>query len=165
MMETLYPYLVVLHVLAAIVWVGGVVFIGAVAMPVTGGMGRAGREALRAVARRFRPIGWTALAILVATGSVFLYRWGATWETLADLSFFEAPHARLLGYKLVFVGVMLVVSFVHDFIVGPRASRCEPNTERARNLRRAAAVLGALTGGLVLAIAILAVFVARPFLA
>jgi uncharacterized membrane protein len=128
-------------------------------------MGHAGREALRAVARRFRPIGWSALAVLVATGSVFLYRWGATWETLADLSFFEAPHARLLGYKLLFVGVMLVVSFVHDFVVGPRAARAEPNTDRAKTLRRAAAVLGALTGGLVLAIVVLAVFVARPYLA
>ncbi|MGM0555345.1 MAG: CopD family protein [Myxococcota bacterium] len=165
MIEMLYPYLVVLHVLAAIVWVGGVFFIGAVAMPIAGGMGRAGREVLRAVARRFRPIGWAALVVLVATGSAFLYRWGATWETLFDLSFFEAPHARLLGYKLVFVGIMLVVSFVHDFIIGPRASQAEPNTEHAKSLRLAAALLGAFTGGLALAIAILAVFVARPFLA
>lgn len=165
MIEALYPYLVVLHVLAAFVWVGGVFFIGAVAMPVTSSMGRAGREALRATARRFRPIGWAALAVLVSTGCVFLYRWGATWETLADLSFFAAPHARLLGYKLVFVGIMLVISFVHDFIIGPRASRATPDSDEARRLRRMAAILGALTGGLVLAIVILAVFVARPFLA
>ena len=165
MIETLYPYLVVLHVLAAIVWVGGVIFIGAVAMPAASRMGDAGREALRSVARRFRPVGWGALAVLVLTGSAFLYRWGATWETLFDLSFFAAPHSRLLGYKLLFVGIMLVVSFVHDFVVGPRASRAEAGTPRARRLRNWAAILGATTGGLVLAIVILAVFVARPGLA
>jgi uncharacterized membrane protein len=162
MIEALYPYLVVLHVLAAVVWVGGVIFIGAVAMPVTSELGRGGREALRRVARRFRPIGWTALGVLVATGCAFLYRWGATWETLGDLSFFRAPHARLLGYKLLFVGVMLVVSFVHDFMVGPRAAQAEHGSTSARRLRTAAAALGAATGGLVLAIVILAVFVARP---
>jgi hypothetical protein len=73
-----------------------------------------------------------------------------------------APHARLLGYKLLFVGVMLVVSFVHDFMVGPRAGRAEKGTASARRLRSAAAALGAATGGLVLAIVVLAVLVARP---
>ena len=164
-MEILYRVSLVLHVLSAITWVGGVIFFAAVAIPVTRRLQpQLRRQMTLAIGRQFRPVGWTALTLLVLTGSVMIYRWGLRWDTLIDLSFFDAPHARLLGYKLLAVLAMLVVSGVHDFWLGPRSAKLTPDSAEAEKARRWASVLGRLTGGLVVVIAILAVFVARPWL-
>jgi putative copper export protein len=54
-----------LHVLAATVWVGGQIALAGV-VPVVRRIG--GRDAARAVARRFQLIAWPAFVVLVATG-------------------------------------------------------------------------------------------------
>ena len=54
-----------LHIVAATVWVGGQVVLAGL-VPVARRIG--GREATRAIARRFQFIAWPAFALLVATG-------------------------------------------------------------------------------------------------
>jgi uncharacterized membrane protein len=54
-----------LHVLGAIVWVGGQIALGAV-VPVVRRF--AGVDAVRAAARRFQQIAWPAFALLLGTG-------------------------------------------------------------------------------------------------
>ncbi len=165
MIETLYPFLVVLHVLSAITWVGGVLFMAFAAIPATRNLEPTlRRDVIRAVGESFRPVGWLALGLLVVTGTFFLWRWGARWETLLDFSFFSAPHTRLLGYKLVLVTVMLVISGIHDWVLGPRASTFTVGSPEAETMRKVASYMGRATGILVLLIVVLAVFIARPWL-
>ena len=164
-MSTLYPVALVLHVLAAMIWVGGVLFFAVVAVPVSRALPpELRRDVVTRLGERFRPVGWAALAVLVATGLIFLWRWGASPANLLDLSFFSTPHTRLLGYKLLAVTTMLPLSFVHDWALGPRASRATPGSEEAERLRRVASLMGRTTGALVLVIVLLAVFIARPSL-
>jgi uncharacterized membrane protein len=102
-----------LHVLAAITWIGGMLFIALVLVPVTRGLEDAAlrRRLVQAAGRRFRVVGWVALAVLVATGLVNL-----------------ALRPELLGVprfwvKAALVAAALVLSAVHDFVLGPRAGR------------------------------------------
>lgn len=167
-MSSTYEIVVVIHVISAIVWVGGVVFIGGVAVPASRKMSEeTGRQAVSAIARRFRPVGWGALGFLVATGFYMIWEWGARPDNLLDGSFFANDRHWLLGIKLILVGLMLVVSGIHDWYVGPRASalaREADDEETARPWRRWAAILGIVTGLLVIAIVVIAVYVARPWM-
>lgn len=62
--------LVWIHLLAAVVWVGGMVFLSVVLVPVLKRDGAFAQHALlfRTVAYRFRAVVWGAMGMLVATG-------------------------------------------------------------------------------------------------
>ena len=102
-----------LHVLAAMTWIGGMLFIALVLVPVMRGLDDVAlrRRLVQATGRRFRVIGWIALGVLVATGLVNL-----------------ALRPELLGVtrfwsKAALVVLALALSAVHDFVLGPRAGR------------------------------------------
>lgn len=162
--QLLYQISVLLHVLSAFVWVGGVLFIGMLAVPTAKKFGddELRRRLLDEMGRRFRPIGWTALGLLVVTGGYLMYHWGATFENLLDLSFFDHGHGRPLAYKLPLVAVMLAVSGLHDFWLGPRATREHRTDDEIERDRWWASILGRITGVLAILIVIFALFVTRP---
>jgi putative copper resistance protein D len=100
-----------LHVLAAITWIGGMLFIALVLVPVTRRLPDASLRTrlVQAVGVRFRTVGWIALGVLAATG-------------LANLALHPLLlHAFRFQWKLGLVAVALVLSAVHDFVLGPRA--------------------------------------------
>jgi uncharacterized membrane protein len=109
--------------MAAITWIGGMLFVALVLVPVTR---RVSDPALRTrlvqeAGRRFRTVGWIALGLLAASG-------------LGNLWF--RPY--LLGvprfqWKLGLVVLALVLSAVHDFALGPRAGR--PGADPALRVR------------------------------
>ncbi len=161
--ELLYRIAILVHVLAAFVWVGGVLFIGMIAVPTAKKLDdELRRKLLDDMGRRFRPIGWSALALLVASGVYLMWHWGATVSSVLDLSFFEHGHGRPLGYKLIAVAAMLVISAVHDFWLGPRSTEPDRSDEQMERDRRWASILGRVAGLLAIVIVILALFVARP---
>jgi len=100
-----------LHVLAAMIWIGGMLFVALVLVPV---VRTQPDPALRArlfheVGIRFRSIGWATLAVLLVTG-------------LANV--WLRPYLLMLPrfqWKLALVVVALVLSTLHDFVLGPRA--------------------------------------------
>ena len=100
-----------LHVLAAIAWIGGMLFVALVLVPV---VRTQADPALRArlfhdVGVRFRAVGWAALLVLLATGLANLW----LRPYLFTLTRFQ--------WKLGLVVVALVLSAIHDFVLGPRA--------------------------------------------
>jgi uncharacterized membrane protein len=100
-----------LHVLAAIAWIGGMLFIALVLVPVTR---RLEDPAMRTrlvqeTGRRFRTVGWIALTVLVVTGLLNLW-------IHPDL--LSSPQFH---WKLGLVGLALILSAFHDFVLGPRA--------------------------------------------
>jgi uncharacterized membrane protein len=100
-----------IHVLAAITWIGGMLFIALVLVPAAR---RLGDPAVRTrliqdVGLRFRAVGWIALGALVATGLLNLW----FRPELLTAPSFQA--------KLALVGVALGLSVAHDFVLGPRA--------------------------------------------
>ncbi len=89
-----------LHVLAATVWVGGQIVLGAL-VPV---LRRADPSAPRAAARQFGRVGWTAYAVLLATGG---------WN-LVDHDTDRPGFAATLSVKLVLVVLSGVAALVHQ---------------------------------------------------
>lgn len=112
-----------LHVLAAITWIGGMLFIALVLVPVTRRLDDAGLRArlVHAVGLRFRAVGWIALGVLVATGLVNLWLYPFL---------LASPRFR---WKAGLVVLALILSAFHDFVLGPRAGApgADPST-RAR---------------------------------
>jgi len=102
-----------LHLMAAVTWIGGMLFIALVLVPVAR---RLSDPALRGrllqeTGRRFRTVGWVALGLLLASGLATL------WNRPYLLG---APRFH---WKLALVALALVLSAVHDFVLGPRAGR------------------------------------------
>src|SRR5690242_15311217 len=92
---------------------------------------------------RFRTIGWTAIAVLVITGTIMLgarglLRWTGVFGSAA---FWRTTFGTALAAKLVCVVTMIVISAVHDFVLGPAAGRATPGSREAIALRRQAALL------------------------
>lgn len=100
---------------AASFWVGGMLFLSLVAVPllkVDSDPPTAQRRFVN-LARRFRSLVWGALGLLVVTGSVLLGNVG-----VFSLPFSNWPPAVIT--KLTLVLILVVVSLAHDRIFGPK---------------------------------------------
>ncbi|HET7407409.1 MAG TPA: hypothetical protein VFJ21_09795 [Mycobacteriales bacterium] len=106
-----------LHVLGATIWVGGQLTLAGL-VPV---LRRISPDAPREAARRFNVIGWSAFALLVATG---------IWNITALGDHVSDSYRATLSAKLVVVAISGIAAFLHI---------------RATS-RRGLAVWGALTG-------------------
>ncbi|MBI3740201.1 MAG: CopD family protein [Chloroflexi bacterium] len=133
-----------IHLVAAVVWVGGILFLAMIVpflrrlnLPNSAPM-------LRALGIRFRDISWVAVGVLVVTGIGNLYFLYA----FDDLLRFLGAHSILI-WKLVSVAAMIAIKALHDFFVGPRAAQIPPDVgfksrwwQAARFLGNANVVLG-----------------------
>lgn len=144
-MHPLYWISVTLHVLAAMFWLGGMLFLGVVGAPALRAVEPAPlrQQLFHSLGVRFRSAGWAAITILVLTGLVNLhFRGMLQWSgVLADREFWTTSAGRALAAKLVLVTIMLVVSAIHDFVLGPAAGRAVAGSADAVRFRRQAALL------------------------
>ena len=100
------------HILAALTWIGGMLFIALVLVPVTRRFEPALRTRLvHETGVRFRAVGWIAIAVLVTSGMLNLW---LRPELLSAPRFY---------WKVSIVVAALALSAVHDFVLGPRAGR------------------------------------------
>jgi uncharacterized membrane protein len=158
-----------IHILAAIVWMGGMAFL---VLVLVGPLRRMERkdiaaELLHVTGRRFRTVGWVCFALLVVTG-LYNLKVRGLWGQLGDVAFWATPFGSVLLWKLVLVGVLLAFSVAHDFFLGPRATaalRNDPRSADAQKLRWWSSVLGRATFVLALIVILLSVMLVRgrPF--
>jgi uncharacterized membrane protein len=151
----MYQWVVWVHLLAAIVWVGGMFFLPLVLVPVLRRRDRSLRaELLDLVGRRFRTVGWIAIGTLLVSGVWNLRNRHLSWETILSADLFDGLWGRILAWKLAFVAAILVLSAVHDFWLGPTSTRVsrDGDARRTEQLRRSASWLGRLNALLALAI-------------
>ena len=148
------------HILAAMVWLGGMLFFVVVGAPTLRKIESAElrRDLFRGLGEGFRTVGWICIGILLVTGFANLYFAGLV-PVLGSGRFWGTPYGRTLALKLGAVGAMIVISLLHDFVFGPRASRAGAETDAVRDrLRRLSSMLGranALIGILVVWLAVL----------
>lgn len=116
---------VVVHVFSAIIWIGGAIFLALVMVPVARGMEppAMGLMFLRKAALRFRGIAWVLLGLLVVSGMAALESRGLGFDRFTEDGFWSTEIGTALGLKIVPVGILLVMSGVHDFILGPRLAQ------------------------------------------
>jgi putative copper resistance protein D len=155
-----YPNITV-HVLAAMLWLGGMFFLGIVGAPLMRAIEppELRQRLFTVIGERFRAVGWWAIAVLVLTGVVNLhYRGWLHWDgVLGSQAFWRTGPGRTLAAKLSAVTTMIVIAAVHDFIQGPRAGKAAPGSPEAIAFRRRAALLArvnAIVGVLLVAAAV-----------
>lgn len=157
-----YVATVALHVLAAVVWLGGMLFF-AIAAPVLRGVEDDGLRAklFDGIGRRFRVVGWACVAVLVLTGIEQLRLRGWWGSDFWGRDFVSTALGSRLAWKLSLVALLLAVQATHDFWIGPRAGRAAPGTADARALRRRAAWLARMNALLAVALVYAAVRLTR----
>lgn len=161
---SLYFINVTVHVLAALLWLGGMFFLAVVGAPVLRTVEPpALRSALfRRLGQQFRNVGWISIAVLLITGTLNLHFRGVlSRAVLTDGAFWSTPYGHALAWKLGAVAAMLIVQALHDFIVGPAASRLQADSPDLLRARRRAALLARLSAVLGVITVIAAVRLAR----
>jgi putative copper resistance protein D len=142
----------VLHVLSASVWVGGTVALVFVGVPAIRRLeGEARAVAMRALGRRWRPIGWSAMAVAILSGLWLTDRHGGFHEAALDTDF-----DRTLIVKSVLVALLVVGALLHDFVLGPRLQReLRAESKAAPATRRRLVLVGWFNFGLTVAVPVL----------
>jgi putative copper export protein len=107
----------IVHLLGAAVWVGGTVALVFVAVPPLQRLeGPERARLLRELGERWRPIGWTSLAVAIVTGLVIAGRKHAFDTAPTDFDV-------VLAVKGVLVGLLVAGAYLHDFVLGPGLAR------------------------------------------
>jgi uncharacterized membrane protein len=150
-----------LHLVAAVSWIGGMIFLSVVLVPILKREPFASQKALLflAMARRFRVVVWGMIAVLLFTGPLLLHQRGIP---IADPSRWPTT----LAVKLGLVTILLLLTLAHDLIMGPRVGRIVQFPTESRTRFDHALVLGSrwlARFSLLLALAVLftAVMLAR----
>ena len=162
-MSPAYHVTVFLHVLAAVVWLGGMIAFALLA-PAFRDVGDEGlrQRLFRTLGERFRTVGWVCLGLLAVTG-VGQLRVRGWWglDVWGSTQFWSSDLGRSLMGKIAAVTVMFVVQAVHDFWLGPKAGRAAAGSPQARAWRKRAAWLARLNAFVGLILVWFAVALAR----
>ena len=141
----------VVHLLAAAVWLGGstaLVFVGVPAIRTLEGEPRG--RAMKELGLRWRPLGYGALLVAALTGAALAAR---DWEDTAAF--------QIVLWVKVFLAVCLVVaSYLHNFVLGPRL-QAELRDGRPESTRPTLVVVGWISYGLTVTLPILGVVLQR----
>lgn len=147
----MYQLSVWLHVLMAAVWVGGLIYTAAVAVPFAVKHEAEERQRiLRGLARRFRRIGWGAIVVLIITGlgNLTLRLSPISLGQLFNGDAFDPNKvdrfiAIWLPWKLMLVIVMIGLMLYHDITSINAARTYEGEADRAPG-RRAGSLAAAM---------------------
>lgn len=142
------------HVLSASVWVGGtvaLVFVGVPAVRKLDGEARA--VAMRALGRRWRPLGWSAMGVAILSGLWLTEMHGGLNEQALSTDF-----DRTLIVKSALVVALCAGAVVHDYVLGPRLQRqLRAAAPEAPATRRRLVIVGWLNFSLTVLVPVLGV--------
>jgi putative copper export protein len=134
-----------LHLIAAAVWAGGLVFLGLAVGAARRTLADRERIALfRQLGRRFLVVGGIAMLVLIATGTSMA---ADRLASFGDL--FETDYGERLAEKLALVAAVVLLTAFHSFVQGPALSRLREQAlerpadpELAATIRRKSARAG-----------------------
>ena len=167
----MYQAAVAVHILSAVVWLGGMLFLVMVMLPAVRIVMQSGRprtrlDVLRDATKRFLPLAWAAIVLLGLSGAYLAWEhWGIRPGVLFTDSgrFMHILQAKSLSFLIV-----VLLSLMHGFWLGTkilekldqaRASGQELPQSLGRKVVRMTAGMNLLA---VLAILFLAVWMIRP---
>jgi len=143
---------VIVHLLAACVWVGGslaLIVAGIPAIRVLEGEPR--QRAMREIGLRWRPLGYGALLVLAVTG-----------VPLAQHDYDEgrSPFQTVLWVKVGLSVALVAASYLHNFVLGPRL-QAEVREGRPQRSRPPLVVVGYASLALTLTVPVLGAVLAN----
>ena len=143
--------LVTIHLIAAGIWFGGstaLVFVGVPAIRTLEGEPRG--RAMKELGLRWRPVGYGALLVAALTGVALAAR---EWQHTASFQI-------VLAVKVITFCALLVVSYLHNFVLGPRL-QTEIREGSEQRTRPTLVVVGWLSYSLTIALPVLGVALQR----
>lgn len=117
-----YLFIVWIHIIAAFIWLGGMLFLAIILAPISRKIEPLSLRGnlLNAIGTRFRFVGWICITVLIITGVLNIFNRGMTYEIFLPSQLFGTEFGTTLAVKLILVILMIILSSIHDFIVGPR---------------------------------------------
>ncbi|MDA0262836.1 MAG: CopD family protein [Chloroflexi bacterium] len=167
----MYQAAVVIHVISAVTWLGGMLFLVMVMLPLarksmTPGQPGPGLALLREAAKRFMVVAWGAMILLAVTGAYLAWE---HWGIRPGVFFTEdIRFLHILRVKSGLFMLVVMLSLLHDFWLGPmmmdrldqaRAAGLPPPQNLARRIVLMTARVNLVA---VMTIVVLAVLLIRP---
>ena len=112
------------HILSAIFWIGGMLFLTLVVVPFLSTIQdpREKSKIYQTVGKKYRLYGWVAILTLLTTGPIILYKlYGLSMQDVFTPAVHATGFGKALAIKLFFVTVIVLSSLFHDFYLGPKA--------------------------------------------
>lgn len=146
-MFTIYKTAVYLHIASAIFWIGGMLFTAAVLVPASRHKVLAGKRGtlFSIVGKKFSRISWFLFVVLIITGVIQLWARGFTIDFLTSSTFWESGFGSTLGIKLILFSVIIIISGLHDFWLGPKTAALiddKPGERKTRTYRKSTRWIG-----------------------
>ena len=142
----------IIHLLAAMVWVGGSIALIVAGVPSIRILeGEPRQRAMREIGRRWRPLGYGALLVLAVTGVPLAQH---------DYSEGRSPFQTVLWVKVGLSAGLVTASYLHNFVLGPRL-QAEVREGRPQTTRPSLVVVGWISLALTLAVPILGAILAH----
>jgi uncharacterized membrane protein len=139
-----------LHILAAVIWIGGNLVMAMVVVPYfRRSVSPVERiQILSQIGRRFEPIVWGCVLVLIFSGLLNIFL------SYPDLTGLAGAFMRTLLIKLLLVIVLIFLTAIHSFVIGPRLSQAvdalEPGAEelpdQVKKIRSWMSVVSSLIG-------------------
>ncbi|MDF9407686.1 hypothetical protein L7E55_04820 [Pelotomaculum isophthalicicum JI] len=123
-----------LHILAAVTWIGSMIYSQFAVAPALKHLGAPKASAINMIATgHFSPLTWTSLVVLIVTGTY------ATIDKAEKLTpFFQQPAGIVLFIKLLLVAALIVILLVQIYNYGPKMKKlinpATPKNQGAHNL-------------------------------
>ena len=110
--------IVSIHLLSAITWIGGMIFLSLVLAPLLRGTeaNAESRAFFRSAALRFRVVVWTSMALLLTSGPLLLVQ---RHVGLTD----PTAWPPIITVKLGLIAALVLSTFAHDLVLGPSVIR------------------------------------------
>ena len=112
-----------MHIVSAVVWLGGMLFLVMVMLPIARqamrpeGL-REGLDILWAAAGKFLPVIWTAMFLLGLSGGYLAWEhWGIRPEVFLSEG---GRFLNILQAKTILFAIVVPLSMMHDFWLGPK---------------------------------------------
>ncbi|GMR05329.1 MAG: hypothetical protein BMS9Abin24_132 [Thermodesulfobacteriota bacterium] len=124
-----------LHIISAIFWVGGMLFLVLVIAPYLKTLTdpRDKSKIFQVVGKQFRRWGWVAIITLLVTGPIILYKlYGIPVHRAFSAEVHSTGFGRALGFKLSLVIIIVLSALFHDFWIGPKARSSPTFSKLAR---------------------------------
>lgn len=146
----------ILHVMSAMIWVGGTVVLVFAGVPAIRKLeGEARATAMKALGRRWRPLGWSAMGVAILSG-LWLTELHGGFNRAALSSDFD----QTLILKSVLVVLLVIGALIHDYVLGPRLQRqMREKDAQAPATRRRLIMVGWFNFSLTMIVPILGVIV------
>ncbi|MCH6555661.1 MAG: DUF4149 domain-containing protein [Chloroflexi bacterium] len=145
MSEAITPWI---HIVAVAVWLGPQFFMFLVTVPAVRVIEdpEVRLRVMKVIVTRFGWLAWAAMAVIVLSGVSNLFQeadeFGHIWDS-------EYRYFQIFSTKMVLVGLMVILTALHTFVIGPKQLRLleemRSDSTEAAGLRRVSIIVSSLT--------------------